>query len=199
MKGLGQRQIDFVPDWYRAELARRACLRRQYLALAVLFLAMVIWNAFSMRSISSASAQLFLNRPMARAAEQVRAEFDRLVSQIATSRQALQRLDGLAKGPQPAALLSELSSIIGPDVLAQGLILQITDEGPVLLLKAVARDGQALANLMEDLQRSPYLSDVRLSYWRHGDLDNWPLEFEVRCRPVVGSCGEDRDLGVCDE
>jgi|GEM_PF-3474606 len=175
-------QVDFVPDWYRQDLKRRAIVRRQYIALAVLFLAMVIWNAFSMRSISIASAELAANQASARVSQGTIAQFELLVRQIAECRQQLGRMHSLVASGDPAAILAELSAIIGKGITAQRLRLEATRDGYELTIDGLAVDAQSLAWMLNGMQGSPYLSDVRLVYSRQSDQAEYGICFQVCCK-----------------
>ncbi len=52
--------LDFLPDWYRLHQRRQKHLQRQWVALGLVFILMIVWNSLASRSISIASAELSL-------------------------------------------------------------------------------------------------------------------------------------------
>ncbi len=50
------KEIDFLPEWYKSGRRRQLSYQSQYLALAGIFVVMIVWNIFATRSISKAKA-----------------------------------------------------------------------------------------------------------------------------------------------
>lgn len=181
--GSGQiNDVDFMPDWYKQRLARQAILKRQYIALAVLFLAMVIWNGFSMRSISIASASVSAHKAASRHNMAVCAEFEWLLGQIRQNRQQLARLQSLSAGLDPGGVIAELSDIIGPCITLDLLELKCRQDGPWLTMHGFAREPAAIADLIAKMDRSDYLAGPRLIYSRQSSDRGPGLEFQVESK-----------------
>lgn len=53
-------ELDFLPEWYHLHRRRQQHMQRQWVALGLIFLVMIIWNSVASRSISMASAELSL-------------------------------------------------------------------------------------------------------------------------------------------
>jgi hypothetical protein len=53
-------ELDFLPEWYHLQRRRQQQMQRQWIALGLIFLVMVVWNSLASRSISIASAELSL-------------------------------------------------------------------------------------------------------------------------------------------
>ena len=52
------REIDFLPEWYKEGKRQRLHMRRQYVVLAVAFIAMISYNLTSTHRITRAGAEL---------------------------------------------------------------------------------------------------------------------------------------------
>ncbi len=207
------KEIDFLPQWYQDGRRRESNVRRQYVALAGMFLAMVIWNAFAMRSISLANAELNLAEPQAREAAQVCYQFDRLVHQVADCQRDLRRMQALEGRLNMADVLADLSTLIdGPLALesldvraarasdssgadANGLV-DAAVRFPIVM-KGLAQDAPAVAAVLRRIEGSPCFRQVDLAISRNpgpvdkGGTDGLVREdrpavaFEIRCLLAV--------------
>jgi len=72
------KEIDFLPEWYKNGRRREFSYRTQYIALAGIFVVMMVWNISASYSISKA-----------------RAEFDRMSASQAGARSASVKLAGI--------------------------------------------------------------------------------------------------------
>lgn len=181
--GSGQiNDVDFVPDWYRKHLGRQAILKRQYIALAGLFLAMAIWNGFSMRSISIASASVSTHKAVSRHNMAVCAEFEWLLGQIRHKRRQVAMLQRLSDGLDPGAVVAELSDIIDPCITVDLLEVRCRQDGPWLTMHGFAREPAAIADLIAKMDRSDYLAGPRLVYSRQSDDHGPGLEFQLESK-----------------
>jgi hypothetical protein len=212
------KEIDFLPQWYQDGRRRESSVKRQYVALAAMFLIMVTWNAFAVRSISLANAELNRAEPQAREAAQVCYQFDRMVHQVAGCQRELRRMQALEGRLNVAGVLAELSTLIdGPLALES---LEVTAErasepsgadanGLVdaaarfpIVMKGVAQDAPAVAAVLRRIEGSPYFRQVNLAISRNpGPVDRTAPEglpraerpavtFEIRCLLAVDEPSE---------
>jgi len=203
------REVDFLPQWYQEGRRRESSVKRQYVALAILFLLMVIWNAFAMRSVSLAQADLRRDEPQAREAERVCYQFDHLIREVKDRRAGLRQMRTLEGQLDLGALLAELSTLIdGPLVLES---LEVTAERacepggmdastragePVrfpVVMKGLAQDAPAVAEVLRRIEASPCFRQVNLVISRNpGPVDGAravdrpvggrpTVVFEIRC------------------
>lgn len=181
--GSGQiNHVDFVPDWYKQQLGRQAVLKRQYIALAALFLGMAIWNGFSMRSISIASASVSARKAASRHNTAVCTEFEWLIGQIRQKRQQLGKLQRLSDGLDPAGVIAQLSDIIDPCITVDLLEVKCRQDGPWFTLHGFAKEPAAIADLIEKMGRLDYLAGPRLIYSRQSADQGPGLEFQVESK-----------------
>jgi hypothetical protein len=203
------KEIDFLPQWYHDGRRRESNVKRQYIALAVMFLLMVMWNALAMRSISLASAEVDRAEPQAREAEQVCLQFDRLVHQVADSQRDLRRMQTLEGQLNVADVLAELSTLIeGPLALEnleiradRAFDLTTTDANGLvdaavrfpIIMKGLAQDAPGVAAVLKRIEGSPCFRQVNLAISRNpGPVEGTRTDgldrgtrpavaFEIRC------------------
>jgi hypothetical protein len=203
------KEIDFLPQWYQDGRRRESSVKRQYVALAAMFLVMVVWNALAVRSISLANAELNRAEPQSREAAQVCYQFDRLVHQVADCQKELRRMQALEGRLNVAEVLAELSTLIdGPLALeslevkaerasepsgsgANGLVDAAT-QFPIVM-KGLAQDAPAVAAVLRRVEGSPCFQQVNLAISRNpgpvdrartdglGHGDRPAVAFEIRC------------------
>ena len=197
------RDVDFLPEWYKESRRRRSSVQRQYIALSLLFLLMIVWNALATRSIALATASLADAEPQRIKAEQVCYAFDQWADQLVQRQQSLRLLQAMEGQLDMASVLAELSALIDDpvtletlDVIAERPILNKA-EGPVrfqIVIKGLARDAAAVAAMLKAMETSAYLRQVHLVISRNldsgddranvsGDTGTEPpaVAFEIRC------------------
>ena len=123
------RDVDFLPEWYKEGRRRQSSVQRQYVALGMLFLIMVVWNAVATRSISLATVDLADAEPRKAEAERICNQFDHDVRQLAERQQGLHRFQDLESRPDVASILAEVSALIGEKVVLE--TMELRAEGPV--------------------------------------------------------------------
>ena len=197
------KEVDFLPQWYQESRRRESSVKRQYVALAALFLIMVVWNAFATRSASLARAELSRDEPQAREAERICYQFDHLVRQMQDCREGLHQMRALEGQLDLAAVLAELSTLIdGPLALES---LEVTAEracepgapdantwvdGPVrfpVVMKGLAQDALAVAEVLRRIEASECFRQVNLVISRNpGPTDGTKTADQEACsRPTV--------------
>jgi hypothetical protein len=197
------KEVDFLPQWYQEGRRRQSSVKRQYVALAVLFLIMVVWNAFAVRSASLASAELSRDEQQAKEAERICYQFDHLVRQVKDCREGLCEMRALEGQLDLAAVLAELSTLIdGPLALES---LEVTAErasepggtdpnawvgGPVrfpVVMKGLAQDAPAVAEVLRRIEASECFRQVNLVISRNpGPTDGTTTADQQACsRPTV--------------
>ena len=110
------KEIDFLPDWYKEGRRRRVSMRRQFMALTIIFLIMLTYNMTAGHNIACATAGLEQREDQRLQAENVMHRFDTLSEELEkyrTETSALQQADSRIN---LAAVLAEASHIIGRHV-----------------------------------------------------------------------------------
>ena len=118
------KEIDFIPEWYKAGRERKRRYLRQYTLMAVLFTLMVGWGLIINGHIANVSAevkeiQTSFEKGLSRS-EQV-AE---LASRIAQMKQKTTLLDKIESRTKVTAILGELSYLIGENIILSELSLE---------------------------------------------------------------------------
>jgi hypothetical protein len=111
------KEIDFLPEWYKEGKRRRTYMRRQYVALTVIFLTMLTYNLTAEHRIAKASAAVSRLEDQRIRAEHVMLEFNRISKELGehqTEANALKRIDSRVN---LGAVLAEISHVIGDRVI----------------------------------------------------------------------------------
>ena len=118
------KEIDFIPQWYKAGRERKQRYIRQYALMAVLFTLMVAWGFIMNGHVARASAEV----------DQIRTAFEKgrlrseqaahLDNQIAEMKEKTTLLDKIASRTKTTAILGELSYLISENVILSKLSLQ---------------------------------------------------------------------------
>ena len=169
------KEIDFLPEWYSQGKRCQSRTQKQYMALAAVFLMMVIWNAMALRSINQAHAQLELSQPQRIQAEGLAQQYRLVQNEWQERHRWLEHVQRLDTRLDVAAILSELSYCVSPDikvmelrVVAQPLeINQSLDHpyDPVVyecLIEGMTEDPTGVGTLIEILEHSSFFDQVRL-------------------------------------
>ena len=114
------REIDFLPEWYKERKRRQLRLRRQYVILGATFLAMMGYNLTCMRRIARAGAELNRFESWQVEARQAVAEFDRVTRHLNRARVKADLIGRIDSKIDVAAMLAEMSHIIGETVVLRG-------------------------------------------------------------------------------
>jgi len=173
------RDVDFLPQWYKDNTRRKLRVKRQYIALSIIFLIMIFSNAVASRKISRANADLTRSDTERGHAERFMVEFGRLNSRVSETRDAVTSVNRLKMEPDVANVLSELSTVVSGEIVLQSVELlsrnpveeTITDEADspdaerfsVRLMGFAHRAGQ-VAELSAELESSATFGDVNLVY-----------------------------------
>jgi hypothetical protein len=107
------KEIDFLPDWYKDGRRRRCQVRRQYVALAIIFMAMVSYNVTSTHRITRASAEVARCEEQRIQAESVLHQFTGVTKQLNEVRVKADLIERIDSRIDMAAVLAEMSHIIG--------------------------------------------------------------------------------------
>jgi hypothetical protein len=111
------KELDFLPEWYRTGQRRQSHMRKQYIALGLTFLAMISFNITATHRASRAAAALARHEKQRTEAEGVVYEFGRIIKQLDTLKVKAGLIDRLDAKVDVAAILAELSQVIGETVV----------------------------------------------------------------------------------
>ncbi len=111
------KELDFLPEWYRKGQRRQSHMRKQYLALALTFLAMISFNVTATHRASRAAAELTRHEEQRMEAEGVVYEFNRITKELNALKVKAGLIDRIDAKVDVAAILAELSHVISETVV----------------------------------------------------------------------------------
>jgi hypothetical protein len=115
------KELDFLPRWYKEDRCRQVHVRRQYLALVVVFIAMMIFNLTEIHRAGKAAARAADLESQRAGAEAVVHEFGRLTKEFNGLKTRATLVEQMDSRVEVAALLAEMSHVIGDSVVLRKL------------------------------------------------------------------------------
>lgn len=111
------KEIDFLPSWYKSDRRRQMSYRTQCVALACVFVAMMVWNFVCAHSVSKARGELTQN--IVRQAEAISAsrEFARVEHEVAQLQKKADFIDRIDSKIDVGSVLAEMSFLIENNVI----------------------------------------------------------------------------------
>ena len=106
------KEIDFLPEWYKSGRRRQVNCRTQYVALAGIFVVMVMWNFIAAHSITKAQAAITLMAPKQAEAANVSREFAGIKNQIMQLQKKANILEEIDSRIDVPNVLAEMSFLI---------------------------------------------------------------------------------------
>ena len=111
------KEIDFLPEWYKSGRRRQISYRTQYVALAGIFIVMVVWNFITVHSLSKARAGLTQMAPRRAQAQRVSREFDKIKNQVTQLQKKAKILEEIDSKIDVASVLAEMSFLIDDKIV----------------------------------------------------------------------------------
>jgi len=111
------KEIDFLPEWYKEGRRQRLHVCRQYVVLAIAFIAMISYNVTSTHRISRASAELTRLEQRRAEAESAFHEFNAVTGDLNKVREKADLIERVDSKINVAAVLAEMSHILGETVV----------------------------------------------------------------------------------
>lgn len=111
------REFDFLPEWYQESRRRQSRMRRQYIALVLIFLTMITFNVTALHRAGRATAQLARRSHERMQAESIVYEFDLVTRQLNELRAKAELMERMDSRIDVAAVLAEMSHVIGEPVV----------------------------------------------------------------------------------
>lgn len=129
------KEIDFLPEWYKEGKRQRQHVRRQYIVLAVAFMAMISYNVTATHRITRAGAELAGLEDKRVKAEIACQEFNAITKDLSQVREKAALIERIDSKINMAAVLAEMSHILGETVVLSRVELVAEsladdDEGP---------------------------------------------------------------------
>ena len=117
------KEIDFIPEWYKADQVRKRRYVRQYTIIAVIFGVMMVWSFVVGRHVKHVSADVEgVQSAFAKGRDKVH-QAQRLQSEIAEMKQKAAVLDALTSRTKTTAILGELAYLVQENIVLNRLSL----------------------------------------------------------------------------
>ncbi|MHC4456485.1 MAG: PilN domain-containing protein [Planctomycetota bacterium] len=213
------KEFDFLPEWYKSGRRRQISYRTQYFALAAFFVAMVVWSFLTGHSASKAQAEIEHLRGKQIHEQKVSEEFSRIKNQMTRLQQKAKSIEEIDSKIRVAEVLAELGFLINKRIVLSKVDFKAEDFGDLIkananasaprpatfgskqslsldnvrfkvVISGVAADAGEVAELVCQLEDSPYFQQVYPSYSRNKKLkatagpkkqDLQMTEFEISC------------------
>jgi hypothetical protein len=117
------KEIDFIPDWYRADQNRKRRHHRQYALLGVLLMLLVGWNFIIGHHVSVVRAEVEAVQSIIDSARLRVDDATLLQNEIADISRKTSELEAVAPRTKTSAVMAELSQITGDNIVLSKLTL----------------------------------------------------------------------------
>ncbi len=111
------KEIDFLPQWYKSGKRRQFSYRTQCVALAGIFVVMVVWNFITAHSISKARAELTQMQVSQAEAGGASAKLANVKSELANLQKKVKSIEEIDSKIDVASVLAEMSFLIDERVV----------------------------------------------------------------------------------
>jgi Tfp pilus assembly protein PilN len=115
------KELDFLPQWYKKDRCRQVHVRRQYVALVAVFVAMMIFNLTQIHRAGQAAARAADLESQRAGAEAVVHEFGLLAKEFDELKTRAKLVEQMDSRVDIAAVLAEMSHAIGDSVVLRKL------------------------------------------------------------------------------
>lgn len=126
------KEIDFIPEWYKASQQRKRSYHRQYALIGVLFAVLLLWSAGIGRYVQTVQAEIN-DIKTANEQGQVRVQaVGSLESELSVLREKAEILESITPRTETSAIIAELSYLVRGNVILKKLSMDhepIRNEG----------------------------------------------------------------------
>ncbi len=161
-------EIDFLPVWYKDNKRRQISMRRQYIALGTVFVAMMMWNLIATNSISKATVQLSQAEAERAEAEDAIVQTARINNQVTHLHEKAQFIEKIDSRIDVGGVLAEFSFLVGERIVlsrVEFIAERFTDEQQGKQKKTSSV--RVAKTKLGEKQKAP-LGDVRLRIMLQG-------------------------------
>lgn len=156
------KDIDFLPEWYRDRRRRHSQMRRQYLALVIVFLVMMAFNLTATHRARRLAADVARWDNQRMYADVVVHEFNLITKEINQLRERADLIERIDTKIDIAAILAEISHIVGESIVLTRIDLLAEPFHPVENSGPSRGPVTRAAGRTPDMQREMPLGPARL-------------------------------------
>jgi hypothetical protein len=113
--------IDFLPEWCKESSRQRLHVRRQYIALVAVFLAMITYNLVAAQKIARTAAAVARFEGSRLEAEEISHQFNTVTTTLNKVRAKADLIERIDSKINVAAVLAEMSHILGETIVLNQL------------------------------------------------------------------------------
>lgn len=161
------KEIDFIPEWYKADRRRRQRYIHQCTLLSIVFACMVVWSFVIGRHVSRVQAEM---NSIQAAFEQGKVRIEQaheLERQIAAMEEKTRLLGHIAPRTKISALMGEISYLAGGNILLGRLCFQNEPlQSPKSVLQssgAVVQTSTALSSQSSEHLQMPFRTKITMT------------------------------------
>jgi hypothetical protein len=203
------KEIDFIPKWYKNRQRRQMGHRAQYAVVGIVLFFIAMWNFITQSSVSSAKAALEISQTNKAAVAGISEEYAKINSEIRQLQKKKEMLKQIDSRITVSSVLAEVGVIVNGNIVLNEISLRAekiagktngnTSEdrntflGDVkfkISINGIALNPSDVANLICDLENSPYFCNVIPAYSRNrfvlpdsalGQKHSYVTEFSLDC------------------
>lgn len=204
-------EIDFIPEWYKADRRKIISYRRQYAVIIFILVVMVVWSFDAGRSVSKANAKIEQMRTILNANADLAVEHDRYRTEADRLQNKAQMLEQLDHKINFAAIFAELSFLIDDSIVLSKLDIfpeqyqSDSDNGgstvkigasvkkeldPLseknirfkVVIAGIAADAANVAVLISKLEESQYFCNIVPGFSKNKEIKEYMVtDFQITC------------------
>jgi hypothetical protein len=205
------KEIDFLPEWYKAGRKRKVSYKRQYTAITSLFAILVAWSFVVDHSASVASAKIDRRDAYITINQKLTAEYNQIKGELLAIKAKADLLDSLSPKVDFANVIAELSFVINENIMLSTLDVAVEpienkpeNSQPVVniggkddssdqampyenrrfkvSLAGIAAGAPDVAMLISQLEASPYFCNIIPGFSKTKEInENLVTEFQITC------------------
>lgn len=186
---MSEKEIDFLPQWYRSGRRRQVSYHTQYVALGGVVVVMMVWNFVAVHSISKAEAQFAQLVTRQAEAESVSAKSAELKSELRELQRKAESIEKIDSKIDVANVLAEMSFLIDEKIVLSKVEfvaeplpgadravraaetefsnrqeLPLGDVRFKVVISGIAANGSDVTALICELEESPYFCQIVPSF-----------------------------------
>ena len=204
-------EIDFIPEWYKADRKKIVSYRRQYAVIIFILVVMVVWSFNAGHSVSKANAKIVQMRTVLNASADLAVEHDRYKTEADRLQNKAQILEQLDHKTNFAAIFAELSFLIDDYIVLSkldifpeqyqgesgngGSTVTIGASGkneydPLseknirfkVVIAGIAADAANVAVLISKLEESEYFCNIVPGFSKNKEIKEYMVtDFQITC------------------
>ena len=156
------KEIDFIPDWYKNGKRQEVNCRTQYVALAAIFVVMVIWNVTASHSISRAEGEIAENTSKQMMSEEFFKALDKMKTDVMRLQEKESILEKIDSKISISNVLAEMSFLVNKEIVISNITFQAEKIISMQGSKVESANGLRFAGNKFSLNASSlFIGDVR--------------------------------------